>query len=158
MIGCYYRELEGAECDWTGEEADFVDHLLETHEVLSYAACFHNKLVLELLLDLESAGFRYVVLCFTQGDSKISTVFEEHFDEASKLLKLVLRGVNAEGKMYMLKVEGKNTSLEYTGEVLGIRKEAEPVQQCLQVYCKQAEKLGYIEEGELRYRISICLL
>src|SRR5574343_579641 len=59
MVRCLYNDIENCECDWSGEECELIYHMTNNHEFLKYSTSLHNKILLELVLDLQKSGYTY---------------------------------------------------------------------------------------------------
>lgn len=158
MVQCLYKDIENCECEWNGLESDLVPHMIQSHEVFSYSTSFNNKILLELVLDLENSGCRFVVIDFLKDNQEITSIFEEIFDESSKLFKLILRSPNSPGTSYKISLQGKTSSISYTGQMSGVDKsEQKAVQDCLQVHQAQLQRFSYIENQESMYKVLLSI-
>jgi len=152
MVHCYYREIEEVECEWEGNPEDLARHLVNSHGIFSHSSCKHNKFALELMMDPESYGFRFVVLDF----NKISCIFEEYFDEDTELVSVLLRA--PERVNYKIKLHGAKSSLEYEGTTQVFEDPSiEDNSNCLQVHEKQLFQFCHLVDNERRYKVILML-
>ena len=159
MISCYYKDIAEVECSWQGPCEDFETHLVSSHSVLEYTACKHNKIILELFLDLSSSGYRFVIISFVDNSLTQTCFFEEYFDEEAQIFKVLLRSANAQARGYKIAIQGKFSTMEFGGCVQGFEESPiESSQQCLQIFVPQIKRLAFIEENELRYKVVISLV
>jgi hypothetical protein len=159
MIPCYYKDISDSECTWKGSGEDLPHHLKSEHEVLSYSGCKHNKIVLELVLDLDSSGYRFVILDFKKEELCIPSIFEEYFDETDQIFKIMLRSFQGAGMVYNIGLHGKNSCLEFSGNLLTFGGEnIEKTSQCLQIHQGQLRQFCYLEYNECRYKVVISLI
>ena len=111
------------------------------------------------MVDLESSGFRFVVLNFCKENQNISCVFEEYFDETDNIFKVLLRGSEAAGMNYSVVVQGKSSNFEFCGNVLEFgNAKIEDTCQCLMMHSLQLQHYAYFEVQELRYKIIVSLI
>jgi transposase-like protein len=158
MVKCLYNDIENWNCEWEGEVSDLIPHMTRTHEVLTYSTSFHNKILLELFLDLESSGYRYVIIEFIKENQEIIAIFEEIFDESSKLFKLGLKSTNSIGTPYKITLQAKTSSISYTGQMTGVEsQELKLYQNCLQVHQVQMEKFSYSEGSQAMYKVLVSI-
>ena len=158
MARCQYNDIENCECSWAGDVNELLNHMTESHEVLRYSTSFHNKILLELALDLESSGYRYVIIEFLKESQEIIAIFEEIFDEVTKIFKLGLKSINSVGTPYKLTLQGKSSSISFTGQMAGIELKAPNLyQNCLQVHQVQIEKFSYPDNSEVMYKVLVSI-
>lgn len=158
MVQCLYNDIENCECDWNGSENELVPHMVQVHEVFSYSTSFNNKILLELALDIESSGCRFVILEFLKDNQEITSIFEETYDDLSKLFKLTLRSTNTPGTNYKIVLQGKNSSISYTGKMPSLDKSVQKdSQDCLQVHQAQLQRFAYIENNEAMYKVMVSI-
>lgn len=158
MVQCLYNDIENCECGWNGSETELVSHMVQVHEVFSYSTSFNNKILLELVLDLECSGCRFVILEFLKDNQEVTSIFEETYDEISKLFKLTLRSTNYPGTNYKIVLQGKSSSISYTGQMAGIDKTVQKdCQDCLQVHQAQLQRFAYIENCEVMYKVMVSI-
>lgn len=159
MIACYYSDISEIECKWSGPDEEIPNHLISAHEVLSYSACKHNKIILELILDLDTSGYRFVVLTFTKNSEKIVCLFEEYFDEKDNIFRVMLRSCKGAGLLYSITLQGKFSHLEYCGNMLEYQGcPIENTSNCLQVHALQLKRFAYVEDSDVRYKLIINLM
>ena len=158
MVRCLYNDIENCECEWDGEENELINHMTINHDVLKYSTSFHNKILLELVLDLDSSGYRYVIIEFLKESQEIIAIFEEIFDETTKIFKLGLKSTNSAGTSYKLTLQGKSSSISYTGQMTGTElRDPKLYQNCLQVHQVQMEKFSYLEGLEAMYKVLVSI-
>ena len=159
MIACYYKNIADVECKWSGPGDEVTSHLASTHEVLSYSSCKHNKIILELILDLDSSGYRFVVLNFERENEKLSCLFEEYFDENDKIFRVMLRSSEGAGMLYSIAIQGKNSAVEFSGNMQSFSEiPIEVTNQCLQIHSAQLKGYSFIQQEEIRYKVVIALI
>lgn len=158
MVNCLYNDIHDCECSWQGADSDIIEHLTNDHGVFMYTIVDQNNIVLELAMDTEYSGYKYVILEFIKNGKRIVMIFEELFDETLNVFKLGVRSVNAAGIMYKILLQGINSSIWYCGELMGLQKvEFSKHHQCLEVHKAQMNKFCYLSENEITYKLIVSL-
>ena len=160
MVKCLYNDVQDLECTWNGEDSELVDHLTGEHGVFLYTVTDQDRIVLELGLDTEYSGYRYVILEFLKKNGKRTVViFEEVFDDSCNVFKLGVRSVNTTATMYKILLQGSNSSMWYCGLTMGLEKKKDfsGHHQCLEVHKAQLNKFCYTSQNELTYKLIVSL-
>ena len=98
-------------------------------------------------------------MTFTREEEKIPCFFEEYFDEADNIVKLLLRSSKNAGMPYSIIIQGKHSLVEFSGNIQGFNDSSiETSSQCLQIFSLQMRKYAFIEENELRYKVIINII
>lgn len=158
MVKCLYNDIHDLECTWNGEDSELVNHLTQEHGVYHYTITDQDRIVLELGLDTEYSGYRYVILEFLKNGKRIVAVFEEMFENSYNVFKLGVRSVNSTNPTYKILLQGTNSSIWYCGQMMGLEKtEFNKHHQCLEVHKAQMNKFCYTSQNELTYKLIVSL-
>lgn len=158
MVNCLYNDIHDCECAWQGTDSEILEHLTKDHGVLMYTIVDQNNIVLELTVDTEYSGYKYVILEFIKNGKRIVMIFEELFDETLNIFKLGVRSVNAAGTMYKILLQGSSSSIWYCGELMDLQKVHFPKHhQCLEVHKAQMNKFCYLSDNEITYKLIVSL-
>lgn len=158
MLTCYYKDITNIECTWSGIDIDLIPHLLSSHNTLSYSTCPHNKISLELVLDLNVTGYRFIILTFIYNNDNYPILFLEFFDESTNIFRIAIKSYKAQGLFYTLSLQNEDSKLEYSGPIENFKDEVLwRSQQCLQVHKNQLASFCYNDDGEFRYKVVVCI-
>jgi hypothetical protein len=158
MISCYFSDVQDSDCSWKGDPASLALHLITHHEISSFSGCKHHRLILEMILEPDCYGYRFVVISF-KGSEPRTMIFEEYYDEKSEILTLILRSIQTEKLRYSMRIQGNGCALEFEGTTQTFQDPTIDVnRKGLCIHFAQLQHLSEIRTGnELRYKILVTL-